>query len=224
MVNQQNTDIVNQKDIAKLIKKDKLFDVILKQYGTPPNWTRPYGFISLSKIILEQQVSIASAAAHFLKLNTYIKEFTPANILLLTDEEMRNCQISRQKATYLRALSVAIINRSINLEKFPDISDEEIRKQLTAIKGIGEWTTDIYLIFCLQSKDIFPIGDIAVINTIKELTDTKTKEEILELSQKWKPYRTLATFFCWHHYLSKRNRKYLIPTLKILKKLKHNSG
>lgn len=92
--------IVNPGDIEQLLRKDELFSFIGNKYGHPPNWTRPLGFVSLSKIILEQQVSLASANAHFFKLSNYLGEFTPSNILELTDEEMRNCQISRQKAKY----------------------------------------------------------------------------------------------------------------------------
>jgi len=198
--------IVNQKDIKRLINIDGIFGSITEKYGHPPNWTRPGGFISLSKIILEQQVSLASANAHFLKLNNYLEEFTPSNILNLTDEEMRICQISRQKAKYLRALSNAILNGDLCLEDLENQSEAEVRKQLTNIKGIGDWTADIYLMFCLQSKDTFPIGDIAVINTIKELYGVKTKEEIMLLAEMWKPNRSLAVYFFWHYYLSKRNK------------------
>jgi len=200
------TRIVNEKDIKKLLKKDKLFAAIHKQYGPPPNWGRDPGFISLSKIILEQQVSLASANAHFQKLNTYVPEFSPSYILKLTDEEMRTCQISRQKAKYLRELSSAISTKSLDLESLASLSEPEVRTILTAVKGIGHWTTDIYLMFCLQSKDIFPIGDIAVVNTVKELTDARTPEEILGLAEDWRPLRSLATYFFWHYYLKKRNR------------------
>ena len=198
--------IVNQKDIEQLIGTDKIFSFIIEKYGIPPNWTRPQGFITLSQMILEQQVSLASAKAHFLKLNDYLNEFTPSNILRLTDEEMRNCQISRQKARYLRTLSQAIQNDDIDLEKLPLSNETEIRKQLTNINGIGNWTADVYLMFCLQSKDIFPVGDIAVVNTMKELSGTQTKDEILLLAEKWRPYRSLAVYFLWHYYLKKRNR------------------
>lgn len=199
-------NIVNPEHIKQLTNAHNIFASINENYGTPPNWTRPQGFISLSKIILEQQVSVASANAHFLKLNTYLVEFTPSNILKLTDEEMRSCQISRQKTRYLWALSTAIINGELDLEELPKLNEKEIRKQLTSIKGIGDWTTDIYLMLCLQSKDIFPIGDIAVVNTVKELSDAKTKEEIILLAEKWKPFRSLAVYFLWHYYLNKRNR------------------
>lgn len=198
--------IVNPEDIKQLIQSDEIFARISEQYGVPPNWTRPQGFVSLSKLILEQQVSLASANAHFLKLSAFVGEFTPSNLLQLTDEEFRNCHISRQKARYLRALSDAIISRDLDLDELPTLSEPEVRKQLSGIKGIGHWTADVYLMFCLQFKDIFPVGDIAVVNTIKELTDAKTKEEIILVAEKWKPFRSLAVYFLWHHYLKKRNR------------------
>ena len=198
--------IVNDKDIKKLLKRDKLFAAIHKQYGSPPHWGRDPGFVSLSKIILEQQVSLASANAHFQKLNTYVPEFSPAHILKLSDEEMRTCQISRQKAKYLRELSSAVSTGGLDLESLAALSEPEVRIILTAVKGIGHWTTDIYLMFCLQSKDIFPIGDIAVVNTVKELTAARTQEEILELAEAWRPLRSLATYFFWHYYLRKRGR------------------
>ncbi len=201
------TPIVNQKDIKTLLKKDNLFADIYNQHKSPPNWSRPQGFVTLSKIILEQQVSLASANAHFIKLDTYVKGITPHGILQLTDEEMRACQVSRQKSKYLRELSSAILNKNINLKELPGLNEVEIRSQLTNIKGIGNWTVDIYLMFCLQAKDIFPMGDIAVVNTIRELCGVKAKEEILSLAEKWKPFRSLATYFLWHHYLEKRKRK-----------------
>lgn len=198
--------IVNQKDIKLLIGQDKIFARIFKQYGSPPDWSREPGFVSLSKIILEQQVSLASANAHFKKLNTYLAEFSPSDILKLTDEEMLSCQISRQKAKYLRALSTAILNEEIDLLNLHNLSEPEIRTQLTAIKGIGHWTTDIYLMFCLQAKDIFPIGDLAVVNTVRELSGAQTLDKISSLAEQWKPLRSLAVFFLWHYYLKKRDR------------------
>jgi DNA-3-methyladenine glycosylase II len=199
--------IVNENDIEKLLKADAVFVIIHDQYGQPPDWIRPQGFITLAKIILEQQVSLQSANAHFIKLNSYLPEFIPEEIVKLSDEEMRACQISRQKAGYLRDLSLTILGNKIDLESFRELPENEIRRQLKNIKGIGDWTVDIYLMFCLQAKDIFPTGDIAVINTIKELTGAKSREEILAYVENWKPYRSLATYFLWHYYLSKRNRK-----------------
>lgn len=198
--------IVNKADICELFQKDAVFIMIDKQYGNPPRWTRAEGFESLCQIILEQQVSLASAKAHFNKLKAYIREFSPEEILKLSDIEMRNCQISRQKAVYLRSLSNAVRKKNLELDRLNALSEEEIREALTEIKGIGKWTSDIYLMFCLQRKDIFPSGDIAVIRAINELYSVKTKDEAIELSSRWKPLRSLASYYFWHFYLSRRNR------------------
>jgi DNA-3-methyladenine glycosylase II len=198
--------IVNKPDIKALTTSHKLFSKIKDIYGVPPNWQRPEGFVSLSKIILEQQVSLASAEAHFLKLKNYIPKFAPAEILKLSNEEMRTCQISRQKAKYLRALSQAVIDKDLEFNKLGKLRPGEIREKLTNIKGIGNWTTDIYLMFCLQNKDIFPLGDIALINTLKELTKIKSEEGIIRFTKKLKPLRSLAAYFLWFYYLKKRNR------------------
>ena len=124
---------------------------------------------------LEQQVSLASALSALNKLRERLIELTPENLLLLTDEEMRACYLSRQKTIYLRHLAQALTSGQLNLADLEDMEDAEIRAKLTALKGIGHWTTDIYLMFCLQAKDIFPIGDIAVVNTVKEFTDARQK-------------------------------------------------
>jgi DNA-3-methyladenine glycosylase II len=198
--------IVNQNDISQLLKLDEVFVKINILYGPPPDWQRPEGFISLARIILEQQVSLQSANAHFNKLNAYLPEFSPAEILNLSDEEMRNCQISKQKSTYLRELSMAILSGKIDLKILRQLPETEIRQQLKSLKGIGDWTTNIYLMFCLQAKDIFPVGDIAIINTMKELTKAVSHDEIITIADSWKPYRSLASYFLWHYYLKKRNR------------------
>ncbi len=198
--------IVNTKDVKILLKKDKILAGIHNQYGLPPNWKREPGFVTLCKIILEQQVSLESARAHFHKLNDFLGEFNPENILKLSDEEMRDCYISRQKANYLRELSEAVVSGKLNFEQIHPLEEKEIREKLTSIKGIGHWTTDIYLLFCLQHKDIFPIGDIAVVHSMKELYKINSKEEILEISESWQPFRSLGTYFMWHYYLKKRGR------------------
>jgi len=198
--------IVNKADVKKLISTHRIFSFIKDKYGIPPNWQRLEGFISLSRIILEQQVSLASAKAHFIKLNNYLPEFSPAEILKLTDEEMRACQISRQKAEYLRALSQSVIKKELNFDELSEMDSVDVSKRLTSIRGIGNWTTDIYLMFCLQNKDIFPLGDIALITTIKELTNIKSEEGIIRFTKKLKPLRSLTAYFLWYYYLKKRKR------------------
>jgi DNA-3-methyladenine glycosylase II len=199
-------EIVNEKDVGILIDNDATMSMIHEKYGVPPNWTRPGGFVSLSKIILEQQVSIESAIAHFNKLNAYVSDFTPGNILHLTGDEMRACQISRQKAGYLKELATAIVDDTIDFNKLHREDDKKIKEQLMNLKGIGHWTADIYLLLCMQATDIFPLGDIALVNTMKELTVATSREDMLDYADRWRPNRSLATFFLWHYYLSKRNR------------------
>lgn len=200
--------IVNNKDVAHLVSIEPIFKHIKDSYGLPPNWSRPEGFETLVQIILEQQVSLSSAKAHFVKLKSTISEITPENILKLDDVMMRENHISRQKASYLRALSHAVLDKELILEELSNLSEEKVREQLTNIKGIGNWTADVYLMSSLQSKNIFPIGDIALVNTMKEFTGLKDKETILNYADKWKPYRSLATYFLWHNYLKKRNRTF----------------
>ncbi len=195
----------------RLAKMDADLKLILTTHGHPPLWKRNHGFETLIHIILEQQVSLASAKAALNKLKEKIGAVTPQKILLLTDEELKACYFSRQKIAYARHLAEAIINKQLNLKKLALSPDEEVRTGLKKIKGIGDWTVDVYLMMVLQRTDLFPLGDIALMNSIKEVKNLPKhtgKEEILLLAEKWKPYRTVAAFMLWHSYLCKRNRKY----------------
>jgi len=196
-----------QQAIDYLSEKDTIFKLIIDKYGIPEIPKRPQGFETLVLLILEQQVSINSAKACFLKLKGKATVFEPQELFSLSEEEFRTVGVSRQKTTYIKALSHAIINRDIDLETLSTKSSQEVRSELIKIKGIGNWTIDVYLMFCLQSPDIIPLGDIAVVNTIKELLDIHTKEEMEIYTQIWMPHRSIATFFLWHYYLEKRGRK-----------------
>lgn len=171
-------------------------------------WSRPNTFESLVHIILEQQVSLASALAALNKLKESIGEITPARVLPLTDEAFKSCYFSRQKTTYTRYLAEAILSGKVNLNTFETLPDDEIRRQLTALKGIGNWTVDVYLMFILHRTDVFPAGDLAAVQAFKKLKDLpNTPKEILaELALQWRPYRTIATMILWHFYLSSRKK------------------
>lgn len=178
---------------------------IIENHGYPPMWSRENTFETLVHIILEQQVSLASALAALHKLKEKITEITPENILSLTDAEMRECYVSRQKNTYIKGLANSILEGKINLEKFQEMSDEKIRETLIRLKGIGNWTIDIYLMLALKRTDIFPIGDLAAVNAlkkIKRLPPKISREEIITISEEWKPLRSVATMLLWHYYLS----------------------
>ena len=193
--------------IAYLYKKDNIFKQISQQFGIPIQPKRPQGFETLVLLILEQQVSIDSAKATFIKLKTAIPDFSVENVFAFSEENFRACGVSRQKTKYIKALAEAIISKELDIESLALKNPELVREELIKIKGIGNWTIDIYLMFCLNSLDIIPLGDIAVVNTMKELLDIHTKEEMEIYAQKWKPYRSVATYFLWHYYLEKRGRK-----------------
>ena len=199
-----------KKGIPYLLKKDKVFQQILDLYGEPTISSRKEGFESLCKLIIEQQVSLASAKACYLKMESFLIKVTPQNIINASDEDFRNNSVSKQKTVYLKELSKAIISKQLDLESLSQKSEEQVKQELTAIKGIGNWTAEVYIMFCLQKEDIFPIGDIALQNTLKELFPVNTKEEMIQLSENWKPNRSLATHFLWHYYLKKRNRELLV--------------
>lgn len=189
-----------------LISKDETLRFILDTYGQPIIQKRQEGFASMCHIILEQQVSIESAKACYVKLENYFKKITPENIYYSTDDELKSCGLSRQKIVYLKDLASKVLNNDINFESFATKSEKQIREELVTIKGVGNWSIEVYLMFCLQSPDVVPLGDIAIKNTLKELYDCQTHEEMEKLSENWKPYRTFASFTIWHYYLKKRNK------------------
>lgn len=189
----------------QLAKADKDLSHIIQAYGYPPMWTRPNSFETLVHIILEQQVSLASALASLKKLQEKTKGLTPRKVMALSDEDMRACYVSRQKTSYIRGLAEAILKKTLLLEDLESLSNEDVRAKLTSLKGIGNWTADVYLMFVLQRADLFPIGDLAAVNALKrakQMTAQATKEEVLEVAAQWQPYRTVATMILWHFYLS----------------------
>lgn len=193
--------------LSYLVEKEEVFQKIVDNYDLPTIPSRPEGFETLCKLILEQQVSIESAKACYQKIQKLLVVVSPETIFKSSQEDLRSCGVSRQKINYLNHLSESILEKSIQLDTFSQKTDEQVRNELIKIKGIGNWTIDVYLMFSLKSKDVIPLGDIAVINTIRELFDCHEKEDIQELTENWKPYRSMATYLLWHHYLSKRNRK-----------------
>ncbi|TWR28522.1 DNA-3-methyladenine glycosylase 2 family protein [Mucilaginibacter achroorhodeus] len=207
---QQFTQVNYYQLCDELTIMDTDFAMVIKQHGYPPFWSRPNTFESLVHIILEQQVSLASALSALNKLRERVGEITPARVLVLTDAEMRECYCSRQKTAYIRYLAEAILGGQINLSDFEQMEDDDIRSRLTALKGIGNWTVDVYLMFALHHTDVLPIGDLAIVNAIKQLKNLQKdtpKEDLLIIADTWKPYRTVASMLLWHFYLQTRKPK-----------------
>lgn len=194
----------------KLAANDAALRLVINTYGYPPIWIRKNNFESLIHIILEQQVSLASALAALNKLKEKLGKITPTALLALSDQEMKNCYFSRQKTIYVRALANAIVSKKLSLRGLEKLSNDYVRKTLLTIKGIGNWTVDIYLIFVLQRMDIFPARDLAAVTALKSLKNLllqTTTEDTLNFTLRWKPYRSIATMVLWHYYLSVRKNK-----------------
>lgn len=189
------------------IDKETKLETVIQKYDYPPFWHRDPDFATLVLTILEQQVSLASAKAAYLKLQQRIKEVTPKNLLRLSDEEMRDCYFSRQKIEYTRILATEIDNKNLDLVEINELSEDQIRDRLIKLKGIGNWTVDMYVLMSLHFADIFPPGDLATIKAVYELElvpAEATKSEIIEFMKRFSPHRSAATYILWHAYIEKR--------------------
>lgn len=194
----------------ELAGRDSYLQRLLHTDGYPPLWVRPNTFETLVLTILEQQVSLASAYAAYEKLREKILEVTPQNVLALTDEELRSCYFSRQKIGYVRGLANALLKGELNLKNLEEEENEAIREKLKKLKGIGDWTVDIYLLHALQRTDVLPLGDLALIKAAQMVwLQPLTTEEIRQKSEAWRPLRSLATMMLWHHYIKVKKIKLL---------------
>ena len=181
---------------------------IAAQLGHPPLWARQPGFPTLVHIILEQQVSLASARAAFVKLQARTQGVTPATFLTLNDVELKEIGFSRQKAGYCRELARSLLSREIDLEALDGLDDPAARSALMKIKGIGPWTADIYLLMAMLRPDIWPAGDLAIAAALQELKGLPSRPGPAELEQialPWQPWRAVAARLLWHYYLRERN-------------------
>ncbi|MGQ0542688.1 MAG: DNA-3-methyladenine glycosylase family protein [Blastocatellia bacterium] len=177
-------------------------------YGPPPLWDREPGFATLLHIILEQQVSLASAKACYDKLAMRLGQVTPERFLTLNDSELKKDGFSRQKTSYARHLSEAVLEKRIDLDGLHRLPDADVKKELIKLKGIGEWTSDIYLLMALLRPDVMPKGDIALHAAWHKLSGEPkpSSDEFLVIAERWKPYRSVAARLLWHFYLSERRK------------------
>jgi len=191
----------------ELAEKDSDLAFIFQTYGTPPLWAREASFATLVHIILEQQVSVASAQSAFDKLREKLGTVTPQGVLSLTDAEMKAAYFSRQKMSYTRDLAKAISSGKLNLESLNILPDEKVKTELKKINGIGDWTADIYLLMAMHRADVMPKGDLALHiawQKLKNLENRPASDEFLVIGEKWKPLRAVAARLLWHFYLCKR--------------------
>ena len=195
--------------VEQLAAADPDLAAIVERFGPPPLWDRVPGFATLVHIILEQQVSLASAQAAFDRLRAAADPLTPARFLDLTDAELLTIGFSRQKARYGRALATALDGGSLDLDSLTSLDDDSAHRELVAIPGIGPWTATIYLLMVLGRPDLWPVGDIALAQAVAEVKGLERRPsplEMAELGEAWRPWRSVAARLFWHDYLSRRGR------------------
>jgi DNA-3-methyladenine glycosylase II len=177
---------------------------VLARYGVPPMWGRPPGFASLVRIILEQQVSLASALAAFNRLQAALGEVTPAGFLTLDDAELKTIGFSRQKTRYARLLAEELATGRLDLARLGELEDEAVRARLVELKGIGRWSADIYLLMALRRADVWPRSDLALVNALarlKRLPKAPSIEEFEAYGEVYRPWRSVAARLVWFDYL-----------------------
>lgn len=190
-----------------LANRDPDLARILRDHGPPPMWEREPGFATLVHIILEQQVSLASAQAAYNRLLAATSPLTPERFLELDDTRLRTIGFSRQKTGYGRGLARAIIEGRLDLTRLDTRDDASAHSELVRVKGIGPWTADIYLLMVLRRPDVWPSGDLALANAVlrlKHLDAQPTFDELDAMAGLWRPWRAVAARLLWHYYLSSR--------------------
>jgi DNA-3-methyladenine glycosylase II len=195
--------------VDELAVRDADLAAIVARFGPPPLWDRRPGFGTLLHVILEQQVSLASAQAAYDRLLLAADPLAPARFLELSDADLLAIGFSRQKARYGRALAAAIESGALDLDGLARLDDDAVHAALEAIPGIGPWTSTIYLLMVLGRPDVWPVGDIALaasVGDVKGLGRRPDATEMTSLGEAWRPWRSVAARLFWHDYLGRRGR------------------
>jgi len=193
--------------IDHLTSIDPIFAECLRVGGpTVRDFSRPGGFVGLLRMVMEQQLSTRVALALWEKLRLRLGGIvTPETILASDDETLRACGFSRQKIGYARGLAEAVAAGRLDFDAIHALPDEEAIAHLVALKGIGRWTAEVYLMAALDRPDIWPIGDLAIqlgVQRLKGWTDKPTPAQLMAVAEPWRPHRTTAARLVWHHYVA----------------------
>ena len=190
-----------------LAKRDKDLAAIFKVYGPPPLWSRKPGFSTLIQIILEQQVSLASAASMYKRLCEHIQPFEPHRVIELGEPHLKSLGLTRQKTAYCIHLAESINSNSLDLAGLSKMNDEDAKAALMQVKGIGPWSADIYLLMVLRRPDIWPASDLALataVTKVKRLKQRPTTDQLDGIAKRWRPFRSVAARMLWQYYLAQR--------------------
>jgi len=191
-----------EKSLKALGKIEPAFAAALKRVGVPEPRTGERGYVTLLRAIVGQQVSVASATAIWNRVDAATGGAAdPAKMARTSDEDLRAAGLSRQKIAYARSLAEEVLSGRLDFDNLPP-DDEEAIAHLIAVKGIGRWTAEIYLLFAEGRPDIFPAGDLAVqieIGVIMGLEGKPSEKKVREIAEAWRPHRGAAAVFAWHH-------------------------
>ena len=198
-----DSDRVLNEGVRALKRKDPVMKRIIAEGATPPLRKRDPGFEGLAGIIVSQQLSVASAGAIWARFKTRFDPLTPEAVLAASDDELRGPGLSAPKIRTLKAISAAVVEGALPLETLHDLPADEAHATMTAVKGIGPWTADIYLLFCLGHPDAFPAGDLALQEAARiayGLEARPTVKEFAVLAERWRPWRGVASKVLWAYY------------------------
>jgi DNA-3-methyladenine glycosylase II len=196
--------------VHALTARDRHLARVVDEFGPPPLWARPRGFPTLVRIILEQQVSLASAAALFAKLeHRFEGSVTPARVAALGEPALLSLGFTRQKARYVAGLAGQLESGAVSLERIARLPDTEAGQALVQVPGIGPWTAGVYLLMALRRPDVWPPGDLGLHKSMAEvrgLSFVPTSDEAAAFAARWSPWRAVAARLLWHSYLSRRSK------------------
>lgn len=189
--------------LEALAERDRDIAAAYAACGLPPLRSSPAGFEGLLRVIVSQQVSIASGRAIMGRLEAALRSMTPKAFLKLDDEDLRRIGLSRQKMRYCRGLAEDLVTGRLDLAVLDGLDDAEAIAHITQVKGLGRWSAECYLLFALKRPDVWPADDLAVqasVQRLKRLEARPTTKEMDALAEPWRPYRSAAARFCWHLY------------------------
>jgi DNA-3-methyladenine glycosylase II len=193
--------------VAALVSSCPLMSRIHAISGAPPLRRRPAGLKGLARVITAQQLSVASAAAIWSRLEARVRPFTPTSLLAVPDRDLRRAGLSAVKISTLRGLALALDEGALDLDALTHAPDEDIHATLTGLKGIGPWTADIYILFCLARADAWSPGDLALQYAVQDalaLDSRPSLAEMVEIAEAWRPWRGVAARLLWAYYALRR--------------------
>lgn len=183
------------------LSKDPIMRKLIQAHGPVTLKKHTNYFMLLSQSIIAQQISNAAANAVTKRFKELVGEKAdPKKIVVLSDEELRSVGLSRQKVSYIKSLAEKFLDRTITPRKFNKMTNEEIIAELIQVKGIGRWTAQMFLIFSLGREDVFAYDDLGLRNKIYKLYfngEKVSKHDLLAITEKWKPYRSIASLYLW---------------------------